>query len=342
MKRVGDAAKNPIENLSLYLGVLKRPVAKYPFHICSILILMHHVKPPLGLRISLSHALLAGLLVVTGLGAAAAWYGYTRLTLLSEQVVRLDVKIASTTALLSANIQEATTSLTDALRQERQNVQSQFGGVIAQVGSISGTVNNLQKLSGIDPELLAKYSKVFFLSENYAPPRLTPIPPTYVYNEKEQLQMVPEVLPALTKMLDAAKADGVALYVFSAYRSFATQKSLKRDYTVIYGAGTANQFSADQGYSEHQLGTTVDLITTGTGGNLVGFDRTPAYSWMLANAYRFGFVLSYPDKNGYYIFEPWHWRFVGVKLATDLHASGSHFYAMDQRTIDTYLISLFD
>ena len=104
----------------------------------------------------------------------------------------------------------------------------------------------------------------------------------------------------------------------------------------------ANQFSADQGYSEHQLGTAVDLITTGTDGVLAGFDKKPAYAWMTANAYRYGFILSYPPDNTYYIFEPWHWRFVGVKLATDLHNQGIYFYQMDQRTIDTYLADFFD
>jgi D-alanyl-D-alanine carboxypeptidase len=117
---------------------------------------------------------------------------------------------------------------------------------------------------------------------------------------------------------------------------------IKNAYSVTYGAGTANSFSADQGYSEHQLGTTVDLITTGTGGKLAGFDTKPAYTWMLENAHKYGFTLSYPKNNGFYIFEPWHWRFVGVKLATDLYEDEQHFYELDQRKIDTYLASLFD
>lgn len=273
---------------------------------------------------------------------AASWYGYTRITTLSEQVESLDIKLASTTALLQGDIAEATTSLGNALQQEKQHVQAQLGGVKDQVGSIGGTVTDLQKLSKTDPELLAKYSKVFFLSENYAPARLAEIPTEYSYIERNQLQIVPEVLPYLKKMLEQAKDDDIPLYIQSAYRSFDTQVSLKNAYSVTYGAGTANTFSADQGYSEHQLGTTVDLITTGTNGQLAGFDKKPAYAWAVANAHRYGFTLSYPKNNGFYIFEPWHWRFVGVKLATELHNSGKHFYELDQRTIDTYLISLFD
>jgi len=285
---------------------------------------------------------IAGFVGVVALVGAASWYGYTRFTTLSRQVAELNAELASTTAFLQNNLTDATASLGNALQQEKQRVQTQLGGVQDQVGEIGGTVTDLQKLSKTDPELLAKYSKVFFLSDNYAPARLADIPPAYAYSEKKQSQIIPEVLPYLQKMLDQAKQDGVELYIESAYRSFNTQESLKNQYAVIYGAGTANQFSADQGYSEHQLGTAVDLITTGTKGALAGFDRTPAYAWALKNAYRYGFILSYPKDNGYYIFEPWHWRYVGVKLATDLHSSGDYFYTMDQRAIDAYLINLFD
>lgn len=290
-------------------------------------------------RITLSQELItAGFVLVCGLLVAASWYGYSRLTTLSRQVALLDAELVATTNLIG----QASSTLADALLLERQNIENKLGSVEDKVGSISGTVTDLQKLSKIDPELLAKYSKVFFLSDNYAPAQLIDIPTEYKYTETQKLQVIPQILPYLKRMLDDAKDDGVPLYVQSAYRSFATQSALKGQYTVVYGAGTANQFSADQGYSEHQLGSTLDFITTGLGGQLTGFENTPAYDWLLENAYRYGFIISYPKNNGYYIFEPWHWRFVGEKLAKDLHASGAYFYSMDQRTIDTYLISLFD
>lgn len=298
-------------------------------------------------HLSLAHQLtIAGFVMLLSFGSIIAWYGYTQLTSLSTQVAALDAKfdaqIASTTAYLQSNIADATSTFRTALTEETRGVQAQIGSITNQVGSLSGTLTNLQKLSQTDPELLAKYSRVFFLSDAYAPARLAPVPQPYVYSETKQLQLIPEVLPYVVRMLEQAKADGVPLYIYSAYRSFASQKSLKSQYTVTYGTGTANQFSADQGYSEHQLGTTIDFITTGTGGALAGFDNTPAYTWMLAHAHQYGFILSYPKDNGYYIFEPWHWRFVGVKLATDLHEKQSHFYTLDQRTIDTYLSTLFD
>ncbi len=108
-----------------------------------------------------------------------------------------------------------------------------------------------------------------------------------------------------------------------------------------YGAG-ANTFSADQGYSEHQLGTTVDFSSDEIGGGLTDFQNTKAFAWLEENAHRYGFTLSYPEANEYYIYEPWHWRFVGQELADDLYDDGKHFYDYDQRTIDEYLISIFD
>ncbi|OHB11524.1 MAG: hypothetical protein A3H60_01405 [Candidatus Zambryskibacteria bacterium RIFCSPLOWO2_02_FULL_44_12b] len=132
------------------------------------------------------------------------------------------------------------------------------------------------------------------------------------------------------------------MLIASAFRSFETQASLKSEYRVVYGAGTANQFSADQGYSEHQLGTAMDFTTPSVGGAFSKFPADPAYDWLQDNAHKYGFVLSYPENNSYYKFEPWHWRFVGVALATFLHGEGKYFYDLDQREIDTYLIKLFD
>jgi LAS superfamily LD-carboxypeptidase LdcB len=242
---------------------------------------------------------------------------------------------------VSAETKGLTTTITNT-KQNIDDVKSQVGGVQQYVSSLSGSLDTLQKLAKIDPELLKKYSKVYFLSENYIPARLTTLPPEYAYSSARDERFLSEAWPHLKTMLDTAKSQGVSLYVKSGYRSFAEQKSLKNNYTVLYGKGTANSFSAEQGYSEHQLGTAVDFITTGLGGNLTGFDKTEGFAWLQNNAHRFGFIISYPKANGYYIYEPWHFRFVGVKLATYLHTNNKKFYDLEQKEIDTYLVSLFD
>jgi LAS superfamily LD-carboxypeptidase LdcB len=281
---------------------------------------------------------------------AGGLYSYLRMNSLSSRIYILAANIASTTAKLAsttveleAAIDQTHSSLSNALSAQQQNVQQQLGGVQSQVGNLSGTLSTIQKLSTLDPELLKKYSKVYFLNENYVPANLSEIPLDYQYSDSKQLLFQTNALPRLESMINAASSTGVKIYVESAYRSFDEQKALKGDYTMTYGAGTANSFSADQGYSEHQLGTAVDMITPGMGGVLDdSFDATAAYQWMTQNAYKYGFELSYPKNNGYYVYEPWHWRFVGVKLATDLHNQGKNFYDLDQRVIDTYLINIFD
>lgn len=280
---------------------------------------------------------------------------FVQIMLLKQQVTALHdelaltiLTLASSTDVLSqkfTDLSAENTGISNTLSSAQQNidaVRSQVGGVEQAVGSISGTVGTLQKLAQIDPVLLKKYSKVFFLNENYVPAHLTVLPSDYAYSTLRSEQFVSEAWPYLKNMIDGAKSNGVDLYVKSGYRSFAEQKSIKSKYSVVYGAGTANAFSAEQGYSEHQLGTTIDLTTTGLNGRLDGFDGKAAYQWMLTNGYRYGFILSYPKGNTYYVYEPWHWRFVGVKLATYLHDSNTKFYDLDQRTIDGYLVNLFD
>lgn len=211
-----------------------------------------------------------------------------------------------------------------------------------QVQQLSTTVSTLDKLTSTDKELLEKYSNVYFLNENYTPVSLSPIDPKYLNRPTKPEQFLTGAEAHLYALLDAAHADGTLLQVLSAYRSFGTQAALKQGYSMTFGSGTANSFSADQGYSEHQLGTTVDFTIPSIGTSLIGFDKTQSYTWLTENAYKYGFVISYPKGNGYFVFEPWHWRYVGVELATYLHEHNEHFYDLDQRTIDTYLIKFFD
>lgn len=271
-----------------------------------------------------------------------SWYSLDRIHSLTNQLNDLQVEFIATTNVLKLEIATTSLAFESALNHERQTIESKLGTVEDRVGSISGTVGTLEKLSKTDPELLQKYSKVFFLNEHYAPERVSTIDAKYLYHEKNPEVIHASVWPKLRNLLGAAEDSGIILYVESAYRSFDEQKKLKGVYTVTYGAGTANTFSADQGYSEHQLGTTVDFITTGLGGQLDGFDKTPAYTWLLSNAYQYGFILSYPPNNTHYIFEPWHWRYVGVDLATHLHNEDKYFYDIDQREIDAYLVKIFD
>ncbi len=285
-------------------------------------------------------------LVVVGAGLlAGVAYANVRIVMLSNTVASTTAALARKSASSTAEFTQKTVALSDLLYLHEQNIvaiQDRVGGFESTVGKISGTVGTLEKLAKTDPELLQKYSKVFFLNEHYAPERLEEIPKKYTYSEERAEKIHALVWPHLEDLFEDAKDDGIELYAKSAYRSFEEQASLKSAYSVVYGAGSANQFSADQGYSEHQLGTTLDFVTTGLGGQLEGFDTTAGYAWLLNNAHKYGFVLSYPKGNTYYIYEPWHWRYVGVKLATYLDRQNRNFYDLEQRQIDAYLVNIFD
>lgn len=282
---------------------------------------------------------LIGLAVILlfGLGGWRYYLVAQDLKLTQEQLAATTAELATTTAQLAQARSENVE-----LNNQLQNEKSERTNLFNQVSQISGTVGTLEKLSKTDKELLRKYSKVYFLNENYVPPKLTEIDSKYVYLKERLQQIHTNVAPFLEDLLAAAATDDITLQIISAYRSFGTQASLKSNYKFTYGAGTANQFSADQGYSEHQLGTTVDFTTAEIGSILSDFEKTTAYTWLGNNGYKYGFILSYPKGNAYYKFEPWHWRFVGTDLARQLHRDGKYFYDLDQREIDKYLVSIFD
>ncbi|MEZ4195027.1 MAG: M15 family metallopeptidase [Candidatus Paceibacterota bacterium] len=210
-----------------------------------------------------------------------------------------------------------------------------------QLKSLAGTVGVLDKLSKTDKELLQKYSRTYFLNENFRPVKLSEIKTKYIMPGAKDQYFHGDALPFLTDMLDDALDDGHDLRVISAFRSFDEQKDVKTSHEIVYGSG-ANAFSADQGYSEHQLGTTLDIVDIDTRTTSQTFGDTEAFAWLEKNAYKYGFILSYPEGNTFYIYEPWHWRFVGTELATYLHRKDKTFYDLDQREIDTYLVSIFD
>jgi LAS superfamily LD-carboxypeptidase LdcB len=268
--------------------------------------------------------------------ASLLGYLYYRYDVLSKNLKSVSSELAQTKTELEGSMREGE-RLSGELETEKYK-NSLFGG---QIQEITSTVGTLDKLSKTDKELLEKYSKVYFLNEHYVPNSLTNIPPDYIYEKGKEMKIHTQVFPFLQAMIVAAKNEKIDLKIISAYRSFGEQGALKTGYTLSYGTG-ANSFSADQGYSEHQLGTTVDFTTSEIGANFNKFKTTDGYKWLQDNAYKYGFILSYPEGNGYYQFEPWHWRFVGKKLAEMLHIEGLHFYDLSQNKIDAYLINIFD
>jgi D-alanyl-D-alanine carboxypeptidase len=159
--------------------------------------------------------------------------------------------------------------------------------------------------------------------QNYVPDDLvTPNLPLRVPGN-ESMQMRRQTSQALETLFAAAKADNTPLMVSSGYRSYTYQVSLYGKYVSDQGQATADTQSARPGYSEHQTGLAVDVEPLDQKCDVeVCFADTSAGKWIAADAYKYGFVIRYPEGKTAitgYEYEPWHIRYVGIDLATEMH-----------------------
>jgi D-alanyl-D-alanine carboxypeptidase len=136
------------------------------------------------------------------------------------------------------------------------------------------------------------------------------------------------MIPDLKRMGQAAAAAGAPLGIASAYRSYDTQVSTFSYWVNELGYDYAILSSARPGHSEHQLGLAIDFEPRGGPFPWVYHNfakETAAGQWLAANAWKFGFIMSYPygsTPKSCYGFEPWHYRYFGVEEAALIHASG--------------------
>lgn len=125
---------------------------------------------------------------------------------------------------------------------------------------------------------------------------------------------------AFDLMSAAAKLDGLNIWLQSGYRSYERQKTLYENYVIRDGLTKADTYSARPGHSEHQSGLAFDVNQIND-----SFINSPEAIWLAKNCYKYGFILRYPAgktaQTGYK-YEPWHFRYVGVELATKLYNNG--------------------
>ncbi|MDO5754006.1 D-alanyl-D-alanine carboxypeptidase family protein [Arthrobacter sp.] len=131
----------------------------------------------------------------------------------------------------------------------------------------------------------------------------------------------------LLAMFRDAAANGISMTTISGFRSYATQLAVYNQYVAQYGQAYADTISARAGYSEHQTGLVMDIGNpNGACGLSACFASTPAGAFAADHAWRYGFIVRYT--NGYtaitgYAYEPWHLRYVGVRISTAMHNLGS-------------------
>lgn len=137
-------------------------------------------------------------------------------------------------------------------------------------------------------------------------------------------QMRSEPAKHLAELIAAAKAEGLGILPMSGYRSYATQVSVYNNEVKTYGQAAADTESARPGTSEHQTGLAIDVGGGGCGIEDC-FGATKAGQWLAANAHRFGFIIRYPEGKQSitgYRYEPWHIRYVGTDLASEMQKQG--------------------
>lgn len=164
--------------------------------------------------------------------------------------------------------------------------------------------------------LVNKYHK---LSSNYVPSDLETI--TSKYNLGWNNKMRHEARIAFEKMCEDALKDDIYIYSGSAYRSYSYQQNLYNNYVYANGFDAAETFSARAGYSEHQTGLATDIMNKSD--YLSKGDKE--YDWLVDNSYKYGFILRYPEgkeKITGYMYEEWHFRYVGEDVALEINKLG--------------------
>ncbi|MFA6515212.1 MAG: CapA family protein [Candidatus Paceibacterota bacterium] len=186
--------------------------------------------------------------------------------------------------------------------------------------------------SSVCPTPVKEYDdmKILNIGQTIKLPDVTYIPSNLrelgtIFSTKKRICLTKEARDAFELMSEKAKEDGLTIKVSSGFRSYEYQKTLFSNASKVNNKNAIISV-AKPGYSEHQLGTAVDI--TGSSINYSSasgnFDKTIEDKWLKENAYLFGFIQSYPkDKEDItgYKYEPWHYRYVGLDNAEKIKNS---------------------
>lgn len=169
-------------------------------------------------------------------------------------------------------------------------------------------------------------NKQYSLPENYKPTDLIYPKVDFIFDDKiEKRMMRKEAAKALEKLFKAAEKDNMHLAGVSAYRSHQTQISIFSNYVAKDGEEKAKTYSALPGTSEHETGLSIDVTThDGACAAQDCFGDTNEAKWLAEHAHEYGYIIRYlkgkEDITGYK-YEPWHIRYVGVDIATEIYES---------------------
>ena len=154
-----------------------------------------------------------------------------------------------------------------------------------------------------------------YLNKDYTP-KLVDISTKYASEEGMQLRK--DALDSYIEMSNACEKDGLNIIINSAYRSYDDQVDIQEYYRKWYGDSYVEKYVAKPGFSEHQTGLAIDIGSRST--NV--FANSKEYKWMLDNSYKYGYIIRYEKKYEHMTLfraEPWHYRYVGKKIAKEIH-----------------------
>lgn len=181
---------------------------------------------------------------------------------------------------------------------------------------------NYITLSDTKKDILILTNKYLRLDEDYKPSDLERIKVDYFINGNSKVSYLrKDARDAFERLSADSIKNNTPVYGQSAYRSYEKQSILYNSAVESYGKEKADNDTARPGHSEHQTGLAIDVSSTKTG-NMLDFENTDSFNWMVNNAHKYGFILRYPkgkENIHGYIYEAWHYRYVGVKVATDMH-----------------------
>lgn len=177
-------------------------------------------------------------------------------------------------------------------------------------------------------DYLALVNRCQRLRSDFSPPdlRFVNVPQVNTWSGNHYLRE--SAATALENLFAEADEQGLNLVLSSAYRDYNLQSVFFNNNVNNLGRDQALRVSAVPGHSEHQLGLGVDISTPAlesVGWLTNTFSTTPEGIWVGQNAYRFGFIISYPygrTEDTGFIYEPWHLRYVGIYVATSIHEQG--------------------
>ena len=165
-------------------------------------------------------------------------------------------------------------------------------------------------------------NKYYKLENNYEPSDLETIRNEYFISGNNYVrQLKKEAKEAFEMLSKSSIENGTPVYGQSAYRTYDRQEYLYNKAVKNMGKEAADNDTARPGHSEHQTGLAIDVSSTKSG-NMLSFDSTSSYTWMNNNAYKYGFVLRYESNKTSvtgFMYESWHYRYVGIEVATDMH-----------------------